>query len=308
MITSTSGHTSFWQEACNKLKKMCFVEKETRKISTKNAPKCLRNWVWTIEAAQEIWNMLHEANFESFNLKFLNQDVIENFFSQIRSNGCTNRNPSCEQFEGAFKTLLICNLTSKHSIGANCEKDTEGMTYAFSHLINLSEINKETSNNSEEIDEVECIQPAIPCTTTTEKIINEEKIVNIMKRNKIIAQCEECTNNVKDAQILFDIKQAIEILELQFTEICYEVKLLEKTMKILEDRCFLSCSLQCTHLKEAAIKITAEEFIKAWCKFINNILCRKINIDSENFMYKIAKRLSTKYIKKTNDTKLETSL
>lgn len=72
-------------------------------------------------------------------------------------------------------------------------------------------------------------------------------------------------------KMLLDIKEAISILELQFTEICYEVKLLEETMKILEDRCFLTCPLQCTHLKEAIVQITAQEFMKAWCKFINNI-------------------------------------
>lgn len=107
IITSTSGHILFWQEACNKLRKMSYVDKQTWKIFARNAPKCLKNWIWSIKGAQEIWNRLHKANFESFNLKFLNQDVIENFFSQIRSNGCANRNPSCEQFEGAFKTLNL---------------------------------------------------------------------------------------------------------------------------------------------------------------------------------------------------------
>lgn len=70
---------------------------------------------------------------------------------------------------------------------------------------------------------------------------------------------------------------------MQFTEICHEVKLLEK-IKILEDRYSLSCVVQCTHLKETLIKITAEEFIKAWCKYINNILSRKIDVHSDNFV------------------------
>lgn len=112
--------------------KNCVLLKKERGRFLQKMPKCLKNWIWTIQAAQKIWNILHKANFESVNLKFLNQDVIENFFIQIRSNGCANRNPSCEQFEGAFKTLLICNLTSKHSIGANCKEDSEGTTLAFS--------------------------------------------------------------------------------------------------------------------------------------------------------------------------------
>lgn len=198
IITSTSKHILFWQEVYNKLKRMRYVEKQTRKIPTKNAPKCIRNWIWTIQAAQEIWNILHTAKFKSFNLRFLNQDVIENFFSQIRSNGCANRNPSCEKFEGAFKTLLICNLTSKHSIGANCEENTEGTTLAFSYLINLSKINEEM-DDIVKINEVECSKPAIPDINNNDNIINEHKILNIINRNKIIIQCEKCADNIRNA-------------------------------------------------------------------------------------------------------------
>lgn len=244
IITPTSGHILFWEETCKKLRKMRYVDKESRKVPIRNAPKCLKNWIWTIQGAEDIWKKFHcEAQFESFNLKFLNQDVLENFFSQVRSNGCANRIPSCEQFEGAFKTLLISNLTSKHSFGANCEEDTDGMTLAFSNLINVSEANKEI-DNAEEICEVECNEPAIPATNVNEKIIDEKKILDIIKRNKIIAQCDQCANNIVN---ILDIRQAIEILEFRFVEICHEVKLMEKTMKILEDQCFLSCPQQCTH-------------------------------------------------------------
>ena len=43
------------------------------------------------------------------------------------------------QFEGTFKTLLICHYTSKHSIeNANCEEDNKGFGFALSQLINLN--------------------------------------------------------------------------------------------------------------------------------------------------------------------------
>lgn len=309
MITSTSGHCAFWQEACKRLKNMRYVEKVTKKIPKNTAPN-LKNWVWTINGAQEIWKRLRAAKFESFNLKFLNQDVVENFFSQIRSNGCANRNPSCEQFEGAFKTLLICNLTSKHSIGANCKDTTEGSTLALTHLMNLSQTMRQL-NDSEKTryeDEVECNEPAIPTSNSNEKLINERKIIDIIRRKKLLAQCDKCTENLINAQILIELKEAIEILELQFPEICHEIKILEKTTKILENQCFLTCSVNCTHLREILILTTAEEFLKAWCRFINNILCRKINVQSNNFMYKIAMRMSHKYVKKISDAKPETRI
>lgn len=287
---------------------MRYVDKDTQKIPTKHAPKCLKNWIWTIQAAQAIWHRLSEAGFESLNLKSLNQDVIENFFNQLRSNGCANRNPTCEQFEGAFKTLFVGNLTSKHLFGANCEENTEGTTLAFSHLMNVSAVNKEI-NDVEEIDTVECTESAIPNTNINEKIINEQQIVNIIKRNNIIAQCKHCVNTLADAQTLNHIRQAIDLLEFKFIEICHETKVMEKTMTILENQCFSSYSQHCTHFKETSIIIIAQEFVKAWCKFINNILCRKIDIlHSDTFMYKLAKRLSTKYTKKISDTKIEIRL
>lgn len=49
-----SGHIQFWQEVRKTLQNMQYVEKDTRKVPKKNAPKCLRNWIWTIRAAQNI--------------------------------------------------------------------------------------------------------------------------------------------------------------------------------------------------------------------------------------------------------------
>lgn len=125
---------------------------------------------------------------------------------------------------------LICNLTSKHSIGANCEENTEGTTLAFSYLLNLSEILK-NMDNATEIDTVDCTEPAIPSISTNQKIIDENKVVTISKRNKNIAQCEECSHNLMDPQTLSSIKHAIEILDLKFIEICYETNLFEKRRK-----------------------------------------------------------------------------
>jgi hypothetical protein len=57
-IHENSGHVHFLQEACQKLIKMRFVEKESRKILRKNAPKYLTNWIWTIRGTIKIWDIL----------------------------------------------------------------------------------------------------------------------------------------------------------------------------------------------------------------------------------------------------------
>lgn len=48
--------------------------------------------------------------------------------------------PDAAAFQAAFKTLLINNLSSPHSIGANCEKDESYcLLKSLSHIINESE-------------------------------------------------------------------------------------------------------------------------------------------------------------------------
>jgi len=68
---------------------------------------------------------------ESKGIRFLktrniNQDPLENFFGLIRSHGRRNINPSCSQFCGSYKTLLINNFTAKRSVGSNCENINDG--------------------------------------------------------------------------------------------------------------------------------------------------------------------------------------
>jgi len=61
----------------------------------------------------------------------INQDPVENLFGMIRSYrhivyGRRHINPTCNQFHGSYKTLLINNLTSKRSMDINCESKNDG--------------------------------------------------------------------------------------------------------------------------------------------------------------------------------------
>lgn len=65
--------------------------------------------------------------------RHLNQDSLENFFGAIRSIGSIN--PNCHSFVSAYKTLVLNNLISPHSPGANCEEDfAEGSLTSFKNL------------------------------------------------------------------------------------------------------------------------------------------------------------------------------
>lgn len=84
----------------------------------------------------------------------INQDPIENFFGCIRSHGIRNIKPTCYQTEGSFKALLVSNLTSTHSIGANCKDDEGTLLTSLSDLIESENANTEAnSNRASEFDE-----------------------------------------------------------------------------------------------------------------------------------------------------------
>jgi hypothetical protein len=53
----------------------------------------------------------------------INQDCLEIFFSSVRSHNRHNALPDVAHFVISFKSLLINNFFSRHSTGANCEKD-----------------------------------------------------------------------------------------------------------------------------------------------------------------------------------------
>lgn len=98
---------------------MVFVDKQGRT----SRPPTLKNWVITIEGLVTLSKQLFEAGIKTILTRNFNQDPVENFFGSIRSHGCRNTNPTCDGFIAAYKTLIINNLMTKHSIAANCEED-----------------------------------------------------------------------------------------------------------------------------------------------------------------------------------------
>nr|CAI5843884.1 unnamed protein product [Callosobruchus analis] len=86
-------------------------------------PPSLINWTITIKGIIDVFEMLERGNVNVLKCRWLNQDPIENFFGQIRQQGVRDTNPSCSHFKNNFKTLLINNFSSRHSVPANCEDD-----------------------------------------------------------------------------------------------------------------------------------------------------------------------------------------
>ena len=118
-----SYHGEFFKNARRQLKSMRFVHPETRKPIKTDIPS-LPNLICTLQGFKLLWRKLQSLGFQSFNTRNINQDTVENFFGQVKAHDFRSNKPSCYQFEAIFKSLLVTNLTSKHSPGFNCEEDS----------------------------------------------------------------------------------------------------------------------------------------------------------------------------------------
>jgi len=199
-VTSTSIHWEFWKEALLVLESMKFGKS---KVPT------IKNWISTIKGFQYLCKKLLNAGFKFLSLRSFNQDPVENFFCQVRSHGLRNTNPTCFHFQNSFKSLIINNLISSQSVGANCEKD---------NCENLTTLKQLLTLNNKSTNQIQII-PQINFSSITQNSIIPQKsklaqscqayvagaIVNKVK--KLTSNCKFClevlkSTNVKNDQIL----------------------------------------------------------------------------------------------------------
>jgi len=167
-VIKNSKHHDFWLHAIKLLSDMRYVDPKT-----KQPVKCipsLKNWIFTLRGFQNIWKIVNNAGIQFLKTRNLNQDPLENFFGMIRSHGHRNTNPSCSQFCGSYKTLLINNLTSKRSMGSNCEDKNDGdLLFNLKQFVkNISHVNS-TSEQMVEEDSVSSQNKTIIHQTSSHK-------------------------------------------------------------------------------------------------------------------------------------------
>lgn len=120
-LSSSSPHMNFCNSAISVVNSLEFMVKDSNRVSR---PPCQKGWV-NNRAIGMLWRKLHAdgQGIEFINLRNINQDPQENFFSVIRQNGGANDNPNCIQFVAALKTAVINSLSSVPSSAKNCEED-----------------------------------------------------------------------------------------------------------------------------------------------------------------------------------------
>lgn len=136
VLSEQTPHTEFWYNAVKVIESMYAKDLHGKR----SVPPTFKNWVFTLKNFILLRNVLKEVGFKRFNPRFLNQDPLENYFGQIRQRGGRFVNPTVAAFGQHFKSLLVNNLTSRQSVGANCEEDNCNVLVTLTKFISVSEV------------------------------------------------------------------------------------------------------------------------------------------------------------------------
>lgn len=113
----------FWAKAIQSLESMEYTCSSKNLTPKERRPPSLVNWVRTLRNIRDLWVNLRSQGMKHLSLRNLNQDPLENKFGCIRSYGFRNNSPTCTNFVGAYKSLILNDMVASHSVGANCEED-----------------------------------------------------------------------------------------------------------------------------------------------------------------------------------------
>jgi hypothetical protein len=112
----------------------------------------LFSWIKTIKGVKLLCENMHKQGHRSILLINLNQDPLENFFGAIRAHGYSNIMPTAAACQGAYKTLIINNMSSTHSLGANCEQDGSVCLQNIQYFFYINDTAEETQTCRHPID------------------------------------------------------------------------------------------------------------------------------------------------------------
>lgn len=323
-LTASSVHWEFWKEAIKVLNSMTYYDSEKKKFKR---PVCLNNWVNTINGIRYLWGSLNRRDFKYLNLRNLNQDCLENFFSSIRAHGYRNVSPSIQSFIGSYKTLLLNNLLSPHSAGANCEADSLPL------LANIKYLLQTTTQESPSTSAADSTASSLPSDTsdiiTVSTLLHKQTSAYVAGwvAHKILINnnCDCCkqylvTDNQTVIHELVSIRQFCNnkknlkyasnglvgtfnviknLFHKNISAICHLNNIFEKFLNILTPNIFFlwfKCEEHKDIVFNSIIKISLNLLIHNWCKQINRKL--KGSDPINKFSDKIQKMAACKYLKR----------
>ena len=230
------------------------------------------------------------------NIRYVNQDPMENFFGLIRANGCRDIKPSCQQFSASFKSLLIDNLTSSHSIGANCAPDDSRFIISWADYIEM-------------VDHVEPNYYIPPGPTThffSNDVNNQCSFESVCKDiGARLPKCDDCTSFFTNERSVKNIyKDAKEILNNMFPKIFLKVEIKSKAINFMQEEMNfenMNCIDHQDILKKRILNVIFGRYLLSICTHINRILYGKLTLKNLDIAHPFELKAYDQYIKYTKN-------
>ncbi|KAF9404446.1 hypothetical protein HW555_014330, partial [Spodoptera exigua] len=304
-LKSNSPHFQLWNELLPILESIKFesiIKRNNCELIKHETIPSIKNWIHNIKTFKEMWQYLHvKYKLRNVLTRNFNQDPLENFFSSIRSNGIRNVNPNCDQFMNAYKTLLINNFNSVHSVRANCENDNSKPFQSIVNLLNKKPADLDLDNFACEIDTL--LKTMLEIKNNDSLIHSESKkyvtgyIVKKIK-SKIFKNCVICMNDFcrydvdvqsfnyevdytkkslfhpseKFTSLMNDIYHAIVACLRDYPESCLLNKKIKYMINCACDYNVITCDQHKEVLIEFINDLSIKLIIHSWCTGVNRIL------------------------------------
>ena len=155
-VSESSGHSEFLRE------KLAWLE-TVQSCSAHSLP-CLAGWKMAIRTLLALWDDLHQNHDVKFLLTDrLNQDCLENLFSQVRGNAGRIDNPSAGQLRTILRQIMVDQIFV-HSKGSNCEEDSSKFLLRLSALKRARQVQPQFApeDNAEDYTDLLLIATPLP--------------------------------------------------------------------------------------------------------------------------------------------------
>lgn len=267
---------------------------------------CIPNWIKTIDAFQHLWKILQEKGYKQFRPSYINQDPLENFFGCIRATGGRNINPTCTNFCSAYKVLLINNLSSRYTIGRNCEDTCNGKL-----LFSLRTFICETQENDTDMDEVED-----ECTDIGESSLEEMHasrhglqdssvytalVINLLVKAPL-KHCVACrASMIHSTDLQQTLQKAETLVKKCIMKVYFKSKIKNYIEREIEGKLhftFIRCPQHEAQLKTAILSSIINTCLSKFCTAINRFLSGKYTSTAKNPIFIAAQRKYQSRIKK----------
>lgn len=203
-----------------------------------------------LENALQLYHNLHYKKYIEYLLTFkLSQDHLESFFSAIRSRGGFNSNPTCMQFESAYKKMLVHHEIVESEYG-NCTM-LESTSILPAHTstnnnlndnININDINEENSQCN--IDENMTVDhnyiSSIPSLSPFIEGITEYIAGFVIRQLKRKITCSICKSHLESEisnSVLLNLKDKGKLIK-PAKDVCFIIEWAERIIRQYQNDIF----------------------------------------------------------------------